>query len=70
MNQSWLFQNFTNVPDLVDALDHLVYHGTMPATTRSIIINYCGTLDPANQRQQFISAIFLALNSDTFNVSH
>ena len=70
MNQSWLFQNFTNVPDLVDALDHLLYHGTMPATTRSTIINYCATLGPANQRQQFISAIFLALNSDTFNVTH
>ena len=69
MNRSWLFQNFTTVPDMVDALDHLLYHGTMPATTRSTITTYCSSLDPAN-RQQFISAVFLALNSDSFNVTH
>ena len=69
MNRSWLFQNFTTVPDMVDALNHLLYHGTMPATTRDLITSYCTSLDPAN-RQQFISAVFLALNSDTFNVTH
>lgn len=70
INRSWLFQNFKNVPDLVDALDHLLYHGTMPPATKSSIVDYCASLDPANPRQQFLSAIFLALNSDSFNVTH
>ncbi len=69
MNRSWLFQNFTTVPDMVDALNHLLYHGTMPATTRALITSYCSSLDSSN-RQQFISAVFLALNSDSFNVTH
>ncbi len=69
MNRSWLFQSFTNVPDLLDALDHLLYHGTMSPSTRSTILGYCATL-PADQRQRFTAAIFLALNSDAFNVTH
>lgn len=67
-NSSWLFTAFTNVPDLVDALNHQLYHGQMPAAEQTAITNYCAGIP--NLNQAFVSAIFLALNSDSFNVSH
>lgn len=70
MNYSGMFQNYANVPDLVDGLNHLLFHGTMPAATKSQIISFCATLDPGNMRQQYVDAIFLAMNSDAFNVIH
>lgn len=70
INRAGFFLYYHNVPDLVDVLDHRLYHGTMPAATRAGIISYCATMDPTNMRQQFIAAIFLAMNSDAFNVSH
>jgi hypothetical protein len=70
MNRSWLFQNFNNVPDLVDALNHLVYHGTMPSSEITAINSYCAGMGTTDLRQQFAAAIFLALNSDSVNVTH
>jgi hypothetical protein len=70
MNRSWLFQNFSNVSDLVDALNHLVYHGTMPDSEASAIKAYCASMGTSDMRQQFQAAIFLALNSDSVNVTH
>ncbi len=70
MNRSWLFQDINNVPDLVDALNHTLYHGNMPTATQNAIVNYCGTLGNASAQQQFIAAIFLALNSDNYSVSN
>ena len=67
---SWLYTNFTNVPDLLDALDHLAFHGQMPAADKSAIIAYCQQLDVTDLRAQFQSAIFLALNSDSYTVTH
>ena len=65
---SWLFTAFTNVPDLVDGLNHQLFHGQMPAATQSEILNYCSGI--ANQQQAFEAAIFLAMNSDSYNVVH
>ena len=65
---SWLFTAFTNVPDLVDGLNHQLFHGQMPAATQSEILNYCSGI--ADQQQAFQAAIFLAMNSDTYNVVH
>ena len=68
MSSSWLFTAFTNVPDLLDALNHQLYHGQMPAAEQAAITSYCAGIPDLNQA--FVSAIFLALNSDSFNVSH
>ena len=68
MANSWLFTAFTNVPDLLDALNHQIYHGQMPASEQAAITNYCAGIPDLNQA--FVSAVFLALNSDSVNVSH
>lgn len=64
----WLYDNFHTVPDMVDALNHLLYHGSMSAEEQQAIKNYCATLtDP---RQQLESAVFLAMNADSYLVVH
>ena len=65
---SWLYTAFTNVPDLVDGLNHLVYHGQMPLALQTAITTYCAGIP--NQTDAFTAAIFLALNSDSFNIVH
>jgi hypothetical protein len=67
---SWLLQNFTTVPSLIDALNHLLDHGTMTQNQQQLIVNYCAQINPFDTGQQLLSAIFLALNSDSYNVSH
>jgi hypothetical protein len=64
----YLMAHFSSVPDLLDAINHMYYHGTMPPATISAIESYCSTL-PALYTQQ-IQAIYLALNTDTFQISH
>lgn len=65
---SWLYTAFTNVPDLVDALNHQLFHGNMPIATQSEILNYCAGVP--DKTQAFNAAIFLAINSDSYNVAH
>ncbi len=65
---SWLFTAFTNVPDLIAGLNHQLFHGQMPAATQSEILNYCSGI--SNQNDAFAAAIFLAMNSDSYNVVH
>ena len=67
---SWLYQNFTTVPDLVDALNHLVYHGQMSTDERDLIVSYCTGLQANDPLLPAESAIFLALNADNYAVSH
>jgi hypothetical protein len=67
---SWLFQNFTTVPDMVDALNHIVYHGMMSQQLQNEIVTYCSQLNPFDTQLQLESAIFLALNADSYNVSN
>ena len=67
-SSSWLFNAFTNVPDLVDGLNHQLFHGQMPAATQSEILNYCSGIPV--QSDAFAAAIFLAMNSDSYNVVH
>ena len=67
-NTAWLYTAFTNLPDLVTALNHQLFHGQMPAATQSAILSYCAGI--ANQQEAFTAAIFLAMNSDSFNVVH
>ena len=67
---SWLYQNFTTVPQLVDALNHLVYHGQMSTQEQQLIVNYCSQLQTADPLLPAESAIFLALNGDNYTVSH
>lgn len=65
---SWLFTAFTTLPDLVAGLNHQLFHGTMPPAVQNAILSYCSGI--TNQNQQFSAAIFLALNSDSYNVVH
>jgi Protein of unknown function (DUF1800) len=65
---SWLMQNFSTIPNLLDAVDHMFFHGTMPAATKQLIESYVATLpNPTDQQTQ---ALYLALNSDSFQISH
>jgi hypothetical protein len=66
---NYLYSNFTTVPDMVDALNHLLYHGQMPAATQTTIINYCTGLGANNPSMQLDTAIFLALNGAAYQVS-
>jgi hypothetical protein len=67
---SWLGTNFKTAPALVDALNHLAYHGQMSSDEQAIIIAYCAQLSPQDWPTQFESAAFLALNGDAFTVAH
>jgi hypothetical protein len=66
---SWLFTNFTTVPTMVDALNHLLYHGQMSQVEQAAIISYCSQIGSSNMNTQLESAIFLAMNGDSYNVS-
>jgi uncharacterized protein (DUF1800 family) len=67
---TWLFQNFTTVPALLDAINHLLYHGTMSQQERDAISNYCATLNPFDIEAQRRAALFLALDAESNDVSH
>jgi uncharacterized protein (DUF1800 family) len=67
-NTDWFFSYFSTVPQIVDAVNHMFFHGTMPSATMSAIQSYCASL-PTLKAQQ-TTALYLALNSDTFQVSH
>ena len=67
---SWLFSNFTTIPTMIDALNHMAYHGTMSQEQQTTISNYASQLDPANTALQLQTVVFLALNADSYNVSH
>lgn len=69
-DSSWIFSNFTDVPSIVEAANHLLYYGRMTAEQKMAILDYCNSLDPSDPRQKLRSALFLALNSDSYNVSH
>ncbi len=69
-NSFWLATNFGAVPDLVDALDHLLFHGQMPAAEKTAILSYCQSLPANDPATQWQSALFLAMNSDGYTVSH
>jgi uncharacterized protein (DUF1800 family) len=66
---NYLYSTFTNLPDMIDALDHMLYHGQMPAAEKAAIIAFCATMDPNNLTAQLDIAIFLAGNGDSYNVS-
>jgi hypothetical protein len=67
---SWLFQNFTTVPTMIDALNHLLYHGQMSQNEKTAITSYCEQLNAKDAILQMESAVFLGLNADSYNVSH
>lgn len=69
-NSAWLYHNFKTVPALVDALNHLAYHGQMSAEEQNFIINYCAGLQTNDPLLPSESAVFLALNADSYTVSH
>jgi hypothetical protein len=66
---NYLYNTFTNVPDMVDALNHLLYHGRMSASEQAAILSYCQGMDPKNVAAQLDIAVFLAGNGDSYNVS-
>jgi uncharacterized protein (DUF1800 family) len=65
---NYLHSTFTTVPDMVDALNHLLYHGKMSASVQAIIVGYCtGLKQPLSV--QLDTAIFLAINGASSQVS-
>jgi uncharacterized protein (DUF1800 family) len=69
-NAAWLLQNFPDIPDLVDALNHIAYHGRMSTEEQQLIVSYCNQLQTTDPLLPAESAIFLALNADNFTVTH
>ncbi|GGH12379.1 DUF1800 family protein [Silvibacterium dinghuense] len=67
-NTDWFFTYFSTVPDILDAVNHMYFHDTMPAATITAIESYCATLSTLKQQQT--TALYLALNSDSFQVAH
>ena len=65
---NYLYQTFTTVPDMLDALNHLLYHGKMSADEQAAIATYCMNSGLGLQAQLDL-AIFLAGNADSYNVS-
>ena len=70
VSTSWHFTAFTNLPDLVDGLNHQLYHGQMSAAEQAAILSFCSPIMSQNPQQAYMDAIFLALNADSYNVSH
>jgi uncharacterized protein (DUF1800 family)/stringent starvation protein B len=64
----WLMTHFATVPDILNAVNHMYYHGTMSAATITAIENYCSTVPDLYTQQ--LQALYLALNSDTVQISH
>jgi hypothetical protein len=69
-DSSWLNTNFKTVPARIEALNHLAYHGQMSSDEQASINAYCQQLSSQDMPTQFQSATFLALNSDSFTVTH
>ena len=67
-DNTWLYNTFTTVPTMIDALNHLLYHGTMSQQEQSIITNATATAPNTNTALKY--AVFLALNGDQYTVAH
>jgi uncharacterized protein (DUF1800 family) len=61
-----LYDTYPNLTSMMDALNHLLFHGAMPQSTHDSIVAYCSTISDPTLKLQ--SAVFLALNSDNYNV--
>src|SRR5262249_5734407 len=58
-------------PDqMLDYLNNLLLHGTMPDTMRQDIITAMGVLDPADTAGQAKTAIYLVTSSSIYQVQH
>lgn len=64
--ESTIYSHFTTVPTMVDALNHMLYHGQMPESLKVSILTYCASI--SDPKLQLESAVFLALNSDDYTV--
>ncbi len=67
---SYLHTHFTNLPEMVDALNHMLFHGQMSPAIQTAITSYCSGLQGNGSPNPLDTAIFLALNSDSYQVSH
>ena len=70
MRRVWLYQDFTDPSDEVDAMDHLLYYGRMPAAMKTQMLSAVAAWNTTDRGLQFATVIFLAMNSDTNNVEH
>jgi len=65
---SWLSTTFPTVPTLIDALNHIAYHGTMSSFQQDAIASYCGSL--SDLQSQLRCTLLLAVNGDAYTVVH
>lgn len=70
VNSAWLYTNFHTVPEFVEALNHIAYHGQMPQQEQDYITNYCSTAKSDDPLFPSECVIFLALNDDNYAVTH
>lgn len=66
---SWLFHNFTTVPAMLEAVNHLLYHGNMSNEELQAITDYCATLNPFDTQHELKTVLFLALDAESNDVS-
>ncbi len=67
---SWLFNTFRTVPSMVEALNHIAYHGTMSEDAKNIIISSATQVSASDPQLPLQAAVFLALNADSYTVTH
>jgi uncharacterized protein (DUF1800 family) len=68
-DSAWLYSTFPNLPQFIEALNHLLYHGQMSQASQDYITQYCSSLSGFTNQQILRRAAFLALNSDSYMVA-
>jgi len=67
-DNTWLYNTFKTIPAMIDALNHMLYHGTMSQEEQTIINNAAASAPDTNTALKY--AVFLALNGDQYTVAH
>jgi hypothetical protein len=67
-DNTWLYNTFKTVPAMTEALNHMLYHGTMSQQEQNIIVNTAAGAPDQNTALKY--AVFLALNGDQYTVAH
>lgn len=67
-DNTWLYKTFKTIPAMIDALNHLLYHGRMSQAEQTIIANTAAGAPDNNAALKY--AVFIALNGDQYTVAH
>jgi len=67
-DNTWLYNTFKTVPAIIDALNHLLYHGRMSQAEQTIIASTAAAAPDNNTALKY--AVFIALNGDQYTIAH